>query len=76
MHFSIENTISQGNKVAVSWIATGTHRGPFMHIPATGRSVFVRGMSMLTVEEAQIVGAVYIWDVAGLLRDLGLLPQL
>lgn len=62
--------------VAVYWTARGSHRGMWMHIPPTGREVNVQGMWMLHVEKGRIVRARSVWDVAGLLRTIGLLPDL
>lgn len=47
-----------------------------MRIPPTGRKVSVRGVSMLTVSEAGITHGLYVWDTAGLLRDIGPPPAL
>jgi predicted ester cyclase len=71
-----EEMVVQGNRVAVVWKARGTHQGTLMNIPATGRPVAVRGVTLLTVAEGKVSRALYLWDVAGLLRDLGLLPEL
>lgn len=76
LHFALEKTVTEGNTVAVSWLATGTHKGRFMHIPPTGRPIHVRGISMLTVEHNKIVSALYVWDVACMLRHIGMLPDL
>ena len=56
--------------------AHGTHLGTLMNIPASGRSVSVRGVSVFTLAAGQVSRATYIWDVAGLLRTIGLLPEL
>lgn len=71
-----EETIVQGNRVAVSWTARGTHRGPLLHIPPTGRAVAVRGVTFLTVADGKVARSLCVWDVAGLLRGVGLLPEL
>jgi steroid delta-isomerase-like uncharacterized protein len=76
LNFSIEQVVIQGSEVAVRWTASGTHQGSFMHIPQTGRSMRTRGVSMLTLDGEKVVQAAYIWDVAGLLREIGLLPEL
>jgi predicted ester cyclase len=55
---------------------SGTQRGAFMGIPATGRFVEVRGVSILTIENGLIARGTNIWDTAGLLRALHLLPEL
>jgi steroid delta-isomerase-like uncharacterized protein len=76
LNFTIEETIEQGNMVAVRWTARGTHRGRFMNIPPAGCPISVRGVSILTFQGEKVVRANYIWDVAGLLREIGLLPEL
>jgi hypothetical protein len=47
-----------------------------MHIPPTGRFATVRGVSILTFMDGKIYRGQYMWDVAGLLRAIGLLPEL
>jgi hypothetical protein len=47
-----------------------------MNIPPTGRAIVLHGVSLLTVSSGKITRASYLWDVAGLLRCLGLLPEL
>jgi steroid delta-isomerase-like uncharacterized protein len=76
LRFVAEEVVVEGDRVAVAWRAQGTHRGPLMKIPATGRTVVIRGASLLTVREGKFVRGLSIWDVAGLLRGLGLLPDL
>ena len=71
-----EETIVEGDRVVVRWRAHGSHRGMFMHIPPTGRAVTVRGMSLLTMRGDKLRRGEHVWDVAGLLRAVGLLPDL
>ena len=74
--FTIEDIVAEKNRAAVTWNVRGTHRGSLMHIPATGRPVSSRGVSLFTIQDDHIQRATYIWDVAGLLRNIGLLPEL
>jgi steroid delta-isomerase-like uncharacterized protein len=76
LHFTAEETIIQGNRLAVTWSAQGTHRGHLMNIPPTGRTVVVRGITVMTIEGNQAKRGIFMWDVAGLLRSIGLLPEL
>jgi steroid delta-isomerase-like uncharacterized protein len=39
----------------IRWTGTGTHRGDFMSIPPTERTVTVRGVDILRIEEGRIV---------------------
>jgi predicted ester cyclase len=53
-----------------------TRRGRIMNIPPSGKKVACRRVMLLTVDDQQIVDGRNIWDVAGFLRGIGLLPRL
>jgi steroid delta-isomerase-like uncharacterized protein len=72
----VEDVVVQDNCVALSWILCGTHRGRLMNIPATGRTVRVKGVSIMTIADGRITRTRRVWDLAGLLRAFGLLPEL
>ena len=76
LEFAVTDTVIEGSRVATVWVAAGTHQGTIMNIPPTGHKVQVRGVSIIDVEEGLIVRGQYIWDLAGMLRHMGLLPQL
>jgi steroid delta-isomerase-like uncharacterized protein len=65
-----------GDRAIIVWTAQGTHRGPIMHIPPTGRVVTVCGTSLLHLAGGKVRRSELIWDVAAMLRELGLLPEL
>jgi steroid delta-isomerase-like uncharacterized protein len=76
LSFTVDDVIVQENRVVQVWHAQATHRGPLMNIPPTGLRIEVRGASVLTFRGDKLCRAVYIWDVAGMLRGIGLLPEL
>jgi steroid delta-isomerase-like uncharacterized protein len=76
LHFEVTDKMIEDSRVAILWVAEGTHQGPIMNIPPTGHKVWVRGMSVIHVKNGLVVGGQYIWDQAGMLRHLGLLPEL
>jgi len=76
LRFKVISTLIEGDRVAIIWVAEGTHQGTIMNIPPTGHSVQVRGVSVIDVENGLIVRGQYIWDLAGMLRHMGLLPEL
>lgn len=76
LQVTVDDLIAAGNRVVLVWTWTGTHRATFLRIPPTGRAVTVRGTTVLTVEAGLIQASTRIWDLAGLLRALGLLPDL
>ena len=59
-----------GDKVAVRWRLSGTHKDTFQGIPASGRKVTMRGIDVLRIEGGRIVER---WGSAD---ELGLLQQL
>lgn len=76
LQFMVTDRLIENSRLAIVWVAEGTHQGPIMNIPATGRKVQVRGMSVIKVENGLVVSGQYVWDLAGMLRHLGLLPEL
>ena len=76
VRFTMEDVLIQGDCVSLVWKAEGTHQGVLMNIPATGKKVAVKGVSILTISGGKITRGLSVWDVAGMLRGLGLLPDL
>lgn len=76
LKFQPEETILENNRVALYWSARGTHQGPLLNIPPSGRRVHVHGVSMIRIENSRIIRGVHMWDMAALLRAIGLLPEL
>ena len=76
LRFVEEDVVVQGDRAVVVWTAHATHGGKLMHIPPTGRKIAVLGLSVLTIENGKITRGLYVWDAAGLLRTIGLLPEL
>jgi steroid delta-isomerase-like uncharacterized protein len=76
VRFTLDDLVVAGERAVVIWTAHGTHLGALMSIPPSRRRVMVRGVSTFTLRDGQIAKAEYIWDVAGLLREIGLLPEL
>jgi steroid delta-isomerase-like uncharacterized protein len=76
VHVTVDQVICSDSQAALLWTWHGTHRGRFMNIPPTGRRVSVRGTTMMTICNGRIQRVERVWDVAGLLRGIGLLPEL
>ena len=73
--FELDDVITQGDRMVLVWTMLGTHMGSVMNIPATGQTFAARGVSVLTVREGLITRSLRIWDVAGMFRQFGLLPD-
>jgi steroid delta-isomerase-like uncharacterized protein len=61
---------------AIEWVMSGTHKGDFPGVLATGkRFSSVRGTSILELEAGKIRRESDYWDSATFMRQVGLLPS-
>ena len=74
MHWTVEEQIAEGDKVATRFEWTGTHRGEFLGVPATGRAVKVWGVVIDRLEGGKIKDTRIIMDSLGLMTQLGVFP--
>ncbi|MBA2597454.1 MAG: ester cyclase [Chloroflexia bacterium] len=75
LHFEIEEMIAEGDTVVARWTLTGTHRGPFLGIAPTGRTIRVGGMSLDHLQDGILVAGFDGWDNLGLRQQLGVIPS-
>jgi steroid delta-isomerase-like uncharacterized protein len=73
-HFTIEDQLAEGDKVATRWTAIGTHRGDLMGIAPTGKRVTVTGMAISRIVEGKIRETWNNFDALGQLQQLGVVP--
>jgi len=73
-HAEVEHLLVGDGEVAVKWTVRGTHRGPFMGLPATGRAIAMAECGFLTFRDGQLLRLDRVADEASLLRQLGVLP--
>ena len=66
----------QPEQTAFFWTTAGAHQGVFLRVPPTGRRIEVCGVSLLTIQHGKITRGLHLWDMAGLLRSMKLLPDL
>jgi steroid delta-isomerase-like uncharacterized protein len=72
LHFTTEDQLTDGPRVAIRWRATGTHRGPLGPVPPTGRSIAVDGLIIDRLEGGMVAERWEQWDQPGMLQQLGL----
>lgn len=71
LRFDVEDTISEGDKLVVSWTITGTHRGEFLGVPPTNRKVSFSGITISQIRDGKVIESTVIWDGLGLLEQFG-----
>jgi steroid delta-isomerase-like uncharacterized protein len=74
LHMEIEDIIAEGDKVVARFVETGTHKGDFMGVPATGKSVKFAEVGILQIQDGKIVKSWYNLDQFGLMQQIGAIP--
>ncbi len=75
LRFSVEDIISEKDKVVVSWTITGTHKREFRGIPPTNKKVSFDGITINYVSGGKIMDSLVSMDYYGLLQQLGAVPE-
>ena len=73
--WQIEDLIAEEDRVVARTTMTGTHRGGFFGIPATGRAVRLSGIHILRIADGKIAEHWGNNDDLGLMRQLGVIPD-
>jgi predicted ester cyclase len=76
LRLTIEDLFAHEDRAAWRFTLVGTHAGPFMDIPPTGRPVTASGLRIDRLAEGRLHESWVGLDVLGLLRQLGALPGL
>ncbi len=74
LHWAIEDTIAEKDKVVACWTLSGTHKGDFMGVPATNKKVSVGGMTIHHIAGGKIMDSHTNWDALGMMQQLGAVP--
>lgn len=71
LHFEIHDMLAEGDLVAFRSTMTGTHRGPFQGLPPTDTPISVAHMHFVRLVNGKTSNLWHVWDIAGLMRQLG-----
>jgi steroid delta-isomerase-like uncharacterized protein len=74
LHVTLEDVLGEESKVVTRGYFTGTHKGDFNGIPATGKTVKASYVDMWRVENGKAVENWVQMDMIGLLQQLGVMP--
>lgn len=74
MKWTLHEQIAEGEKVVARFTWTGTHKGEFMGIPPTNKSVKVWGMAIDVVRNGMYAESRLLMDNIGLFQQLGRMP--
>ncbi|MGI8738394.1 MAG: ester cyclase [Gammaproteobacteria bacterium] len=71
---AVDHMVADEDNVAIAYKVTGTHRGDFNGVAATGQRIEVRGMQIARFENGKIVERWGSSDELGILKQLGVSP--
>ena len=75
-HVTIEDMVAEGDKVAIRYTSTGTHKSEYRGLPPTGKQVTVTGMRIYRFASGKIVENWWNSDVLGFMQQLGVIPPM
>ncbi len=73
-HFTIDDIVVEGEKVATRLTITGTHTGAFTGIPPTNKKVTLWEIEIDRVAGGKFVEGWSRYDTMGLMQQLGVIP--
>jgi len=76
LHWTIEDTVAENEKVVARWTFSGTHKGDYMGVPATNKKVSVDGMTIHHMADGKIMDSYSTWDALDLMQQLGVVPAI
>jgi steroid delta-isomerase-like uncharacterized protein len=71
---TIEHLIAEGDEVVLHMTWTGTHKGEFMGIPPTGKSISINVIDILGIAEGKFVEHWGVMDSMAMMQQLGVVP--
>jgi steroid delta-isomerase-like uncharacterized protein len=74
IHYEIEDTIAEGDRVVYRTTIQGTHTGEFLGIPPTGKCVKINDFTLLRISEGKILEWWYECNLLAVMQQLGLIP--
>lgn len=74
LHYTLEDLIAEGDRVAVRYTISGTHLGTSLGMPPTGKRFTMPGVTLLRLEGGKAVEVWIVMDQLSMLQQLGLAP--
>jgi steroid delta-isomerase-like uncharacterized protein len=76
LHMQIENSVAEGDRVALRITISGTHTGPgaAFGIPPTGKSFQIQQMRFARFANGQMTGSWAVIDMLAWMQQLGAVP--
>jgi steroid delta-isomerase-like uncharacterized protein len=76
LHITIEDTVSEDDKLVISWNVSGTHKGDLRGTSPTNKKMSVEGITISRHANGKIQESRVSWDALGMMQQLGVVPAL
>ena len=73
LKFRHDDLLVDGDRVAVFFTTSGTHKKAFAGAPATGRNIEIHGVALFTLKDGLIVNEKRLYDSTSLLVQIGVI---
>ena len=73
-HFAIDDMFAEGDKVAVRYKVTGTHKGEYMGIPPTNKKVTIWAIEIDRIVGGKAAEGWLMFDTLSFMQQLGVIP--
>ncbi len=74
IHYTVDEILAEGDRVAIRWTWKGTHRGAFQGFPASHREITNAGVATFQLRDGKIVRGWQQTDRLGFLQEIGVVP--
>ena len=76
LHMTVDDMLADGDKVIIRSTMTGTHKGAFMNMPATGKQIKVEAIDIVRIKDGKAVEHWGVTDTMTMMQQLGVVPQM
>jgi steroid delta-isomerase-like uncharacterized protein len=76
LNVTVEDMVAEDDRVAARFTARGIHKGAFMGLPPTGKSITMTGIEIFRIENGKIAELWGEANLIGLMQQLGILPPM
>jgi steroid delta-isomerase-like uncharacterized protein len=74
LNVTVDDIMAEEDKVTARFTARGIHKGDFMGLPPTGKSITMTGIEIFRVKDGKIAELWGEANLMGLMQQLGMLP--
>ncbi len=76
LRITIEDTVSEDDKLVISWNVSGTHKGDLRGTPPTNKKMSIEGITISRHANGKILESRVSWDALGMMQQLGVVLAL